>query len=310
MNKIELLSPAGSFESVKTAVSAGCDAIYIGGNRFSARAYAETTEYTDISKCIKYIKENGKNAYVTINTLFKEHELKELFLYTDELINYGADAFIIQDMGVASLLKERYNDFPLHASTQTTVSSLDGVKFLEKIGFNRVVLARELTLPEIKYIRENTKLEIEIFVHGSMCYSYSGACLMSSFKGGQSGNRGRCKGPCRHEYDGKYILSMKDMCNLRFVDELKKIGIDSLKIEGRMRKPIYVAGATYMYRQYLDGKQYEPSDEKFLQEIYDKGGFTSYLDKKNGNDMIQIEERKARIPDKKIIDFVTNKFLK
>lgn len=310
MKNIELLSPAGSFESVKAAVSAGCDAIYIGGSKYSARAYAETSTYDNIDDSIRYAKENGKKVYVTVNTILKNQELKDLFLYTDKLADLNVDAFIIQDMGVAKLLKERYKNIDLHASTQTTVCSIDGVRLLERFGFKRVVLARELSLEEIKYIKDNTDMEIEVFVHGSMCYSYSGTCLMSSFIGGQSGNRGRCKGPCRHEYNNKYILSMKDLCNLRFINKLKEISIDSIKIEGRMRKPIYVAATTYMYRQYIDGKKYDKKDEDFLLEIYDKGGFTTYLDNHSGKNMIQIEDRKKRVPDKKIVDFIKKEFLK
>lgn len=308
MKNIELLSPAGSFESVKSAIKAGCDAVYIGGNKYSARAYAETAEYDNIYDSIRYAKEKGKNVYVTVNTILKNQELKDLFLYTDKLVDENIDAFIVQDMGVAKLLKERYKNMDLHASTQTTVCTIDGINLLEKFGFKRVVLARELSLDEIKYIRDNTDMELEVFVHGSMCYSYSGTCLMSSFIGGQSGNRGRCKGPCRHEYNGKYLLSMKDLCNIKYISALKDTGIDSIKIEGRMRKPLYVAGTTYMYRQYLDGKKYDVKDEEILREIYDKGGFTSYLDTKN--DKIQIEDRKKRVPDKKIIDFVNEKFLR
>lgn len=322
--KIEILSPSGSFEAAKAAVSAGCDAIYMGGSRFGARAYAESAIDSDkeILKTIKYVKENGRKIYLTVNTLLKKKELKELLPYTDKLVDAGIDAFIIQDFGVAKLLKDRYKDIPLHASTQMTICSLDGVKFVEQFGFKRVVLARELSLREIELIRKNTDIEIEVFVHGSMCYSYSGACLMSSFIGGQSGNRGRCKGPCRHEYkiqnDNKkgtkaeYILSMKDMCVIEYLDKLKEIGADSLKIEGRMRKPLYVAGVTYMYRKYLD-KDYNVTDiskdKKFLQEIYDKGGFTTYFDKHNGKDMMQLTDREKRVPDKEVTDFITKKFL-
>lgn len=334
MKRVELLSPAGSMEAVKAAVAAGADAIYMGGSKFGARAYAESAERDDgdkqILEAIHYTHEKGKKFYLTVNTLLKQKELKDLFLYVDKFVSGDSasrvDAFIVQDLGVAKLLHDKYPTIPLHASTQMTICSIDGVHIAEKLGFKRIVLARELSLDEIKYIRENTNLELEVFVHGSMCYAYSGACMMSSFIGGQSGNRGRCKGPCRHEYkcdkSGEYILSMKDMCNLKYIKTLQELGIDSLKIEGRMRKPLYVAGVTSIYRKYIDVnfdtkndaetfiRNNLQNDEKFLQEIYDKGGFATYLNQHNNSDMIQMVDRKPRVPDKKIVDFITNKYLK
>ena len=325
-SNIELLSPAGSFECVKAAISAGADAIYMGGDRYSARAYAKSAEENKIIDSIRYVKQNGKRFYLTVNTLFKQKELEEIFLYLDPLVTEGVDAFIVQDLGVAMMLKDRYKDVKLHASTQMTITSSKAIKLVRDLGFDKVVLARELSLREIKEIRKEVKdtIELEAFVHGSMCYSYSGACLMSSFIGGESGNRGRCKGPCRLPYKtivanksvgakhrelAPYILSMKDMCALRNLKALIDAGVTSFKIEGRMRKPDYVEGVTKIYRKYIDiicsgeprepatcrGEHCEPDiekDEQYLLKLYNKGGFTNYYEKHNGIDMIQRYERK------------------
>ncbi|MBQ7743816.1 MAG: U32 family peptidase [Lachnospiraceae bacterium] len=322
-SNIELLSPAGSFECVKAAISAGADAIYMGGDRYSARAYAKSAEENKIIDSIRYVKQNGKRFYLTVNTLFKQKELKEIFLYLDPLVTEGVDAFIVQDLGVAMMLKDRYNDVKLHASTQMTITSSKAIKLVRDLGFDKVVLARELSLREIKEIRKEVKdtIELEAFVHGSMCYSYSGACLMSSFIGGESGNRGRCKGPCRLPYKtivanksvgakhrelAPYILSMKDMCALRNLKALIDAGVTSFKIEGRMRKPDYVEGVTRIYKKYIDniiaekngnivakhGESDIEKDEQYLLKLYNKGGFTNYYEKHNGIDMIQRYERK------------------
>lgn len=322
-NNIELLSPAGSFECVKAAISAGADAIYMGGDRYSARAYAKSAEENKIIDSIRYVKQNGKRFYLTVNTLFKQKELEEIFLYLDPLVTEGVDAFIVQDLGVAMMLKDRYKDVKLHASTQMTITSSKAIKLVRDLGFDKVVLARELSLREIKEIRKEVKdtIELEAFVHGSMCYSYSGACLMSSFIGGESGNRGRCKGPCRLPYKtivanksvgakhrelAPYILSMKDMCALRNLKALIDAGVTSFKIEGRMRKPDYVEGVTRIYKKYIDniiaekngnivvkhGESDIEKDEQYLLKLYNKGGFTNYYEKHNGIDMIQRYERK------------------
>lgn len=328
---IELLSPAGSFECAKAAILAGADAIYMGGGKFSARAFAKSATEEKIIDSIKLVKNSGKKFYLTVNTLFKQKELKEIFLYLDPLVDAGIDAFIIQDLGVAMILKDRYKGVELHASTQMTITSSKGIKLVRDLGFTQVVLARELSIKEIKEIKKEVKdtIKLEAFVHGSMCYSYSGACLMSSFIGGESGNRGRCKGPCRLPYSAKgtsvkhqnyknerhnsapYILSMKDMCALRNLNELIAAGVTSFKIEGRMRSPKYVEGVTKTYRKYLDAiigtnrliamnksvgmDTIRPvdieNDEKYLLELYNKGGFTNYYDKHNGIDMIQRYER-------------------
>ena len=273
--KLELLSPAGSFECAKAALDAGADAIYMGGAKFSARAFAKSAEENSIIDAIKLAKLNGKRFYLTINTLFKQKELKEIFLYLDPIVKEGIDAFIVQDLGVAKLLKENYENVELHASTQMTITSSKAVNLIKNLGFSQVVLARELSIKEIKEIKKEIgdEIKLEAFVHGSMCYCYSGACLMSSFIGGESGNRGRCKGPCRLPYNvyrrgehcepaktrrgehcepAPYILSMKDMCALNSLSGLVNAGVTSFKIEGRMRQADYVYGVTKTYRKYLD----------------------------------------------------------
>lgn len=334
---IELLSPAGSFECAKAAIQAGADAIYMGGSKFSARAFAKSASEDKIIDSIEFVKNSGKKFYLTVNTLFKQKELKEIFLFLDPLVEAGVDAFIIQDLGLAMLLKDRYKSVELHASTQMTITSSKAVNLVKSLGFKQVVLARELSLKEIKEIKKEVgdDITLEAFVHGSMCYSYSGACLMSSFIGGESGNRGRCKGPCRLPYRNRrselheanrrgelheanrrgehcepYLLSMKDMCALNSLQGLIDAGVTSFKIEGRMRQADYVAGVTKTYRKYLDSiigalpaspkavGAFPASplnierDEKYLLELYNKGGFTNYYDKHNGKDMIQRFERK------------------
>lgn len=308
--KLELLSPAGSIECVESAIDAGADAIYMGGAKYGARAFAKSTSENSIIDSIKLVKKNNKKFYLTVNTLFKQRELKEIFLYLNPIVEAGVDAFIVQDLGVAMLLKKEYPSVEFHASTQMTITSSKSINLLKSLGFAQVVLARELGIKEIKSIKKEIgdEVKLEAFVHGSMCYSYSGACLMSSFIGGESGNRGRCKGPCRLPYEASnktsapYILSMKDMCALNSLSGLVNAGVTSFKIEGRMRQPDYVYGTTKTYRKYLDvieeshEKSFDESDikrdEEFLLKLYNKGGFTNYYDKHNGTDMIQKYERK------------------
>ena len=317
--RLELLAPAGDFECAKVAIRAGADAIYMGGVKYGARAFAKSTTDNSLVDTIKYVKENNKKLYLTVNTLLKEKELGEIFLYIDPIANLGIDAFIVADLGVAKILKEKYKDINIHASTQMTITSSKAINLLKPMGFSKFILARELSLKEIREIRKEIgdEVELEVFVHGSMCYSYSGACLMSSFIGGESGNRGRCKGPCRLPYsidknrsrNEKYLLSMKDMCAIENVKSLIVAGVNSFKIEGRMRKPEYVEGVTKIYRKYIDEsiRQIEnddsadkdvyntkiiENDKKYLLSLYNKGGFTNYFDKHNGKDMIQLYERK------------------
>lgn len=295
----ELLSPAGSFESLVAAVNAGADAVYVGGKRFSARAYASNFDIDELIKGIEYCHLRDVKIYLTVNTVFKEHELEELLNYLSTIYSQGIDALIVQDIGVASLIKRELN-MPLHASTQMTIHNLNGVKYLDKLGFERVVLSRELSLKDISYIIKNTDTEIECFVHGALCYSYSGQCLMSSILGGRSGNRGRCAGTCRLPFalekndqrinnkKNKYLLSPKDIQTLDILPELINTGIHSFKIEGRMKNEAYVAGVTYLYKKYIekcltDRESYyvEDRDREMLLDLYNRGGFsTGYYNNK------------------------------
>ena len=298
MKKPEILAPAGNYEALSAAVKAGADAVYLGGNMFSARAFAGNFDTENLLRAIDLCHIFDVKIYLAVNTLFKEEETGLLADYIRPFYKEGIDGAIIQDMGAASLLSREFPDMPLHASTQMSVSSSYGAGFLKELGFTRIVPARELSLAEISSIKENVDIEIETFVHGAMCWCYSGKCLFSSFMGGRSGNRGRCAQPCRkkYEYDGtsEYIMSLKDMCTLEAVPELIKAQIDSFKIEGRMKKPEYVAGTVRAYRKavdaYFDGA-WDPAeierDADDLRDIYNRGGFcTGYYFKQSGEDMI------------------------
>jgi putative protease len=311
MNKlgfIEVLSPAGSFESLEAAVKAGADAIYVGGDKFGARAYAGNFDQKEMLRAIDYAHLHQKQIYMTINTLFKPDEVEELYDYLLPYYREGLDAVIVQDIGVADVIRRQFPDLDLHASTQMTVMGTEGARFLEELGFTRVVPARELSLEEISEIRKETNLEIETFVHGALCFSYSGQCLMSSMLGGRSGNRGRCAQPCRLPYDlykgdGKinqkeerYLLSPKDLCSIEILPKILKAGTNSLKIEGRMKRPEYVAAVTRQYRKYVDqyledsGKyRVRSEDMQELMELYNRGGFTKgYYLTHNGRDMMSM----------------------
>jgi putative protease len=307
---IELLAPAGSYESLIAAINAGADAVYIGGSKFGARAYANNLSEEELIKAIDFVHLHGKKLYLTINTLLKEKELtKELFDYIHNLYRSGLDAVIVQDIGVLSFMKENFPDLPIHASTQMTVTGDLGAGFLEKQGVSRVVTSREVSLEEIREIRRNTNLEIESFVHGALCYCYSGQCLYSSLIGGRSGNRGRCAQPCRLPYEvwkeGQrinrknegYILSPKDICTLDILGELIEAGVTSFKIEGRMKKPEYTAGVVQIYRKYInlyfkEGKEkyrVEEADKIKLMDLYNRGGFSKgYYVQRNGRKMISL----------------------
>ena len=302
--KIEILSPAGSYDSLKAAIAAGADAVYVGGNRFGARAYADNLSEDQLLEAIDYVHLHGRKLYLTINTLLKEKELKEdLYNYLLPYYRQGLDAVIVQDMGVLRFVREQFPDLPVHASTQMTITNVLGAKLLEELGVERVVTARELQLGEIREIAENTHLEIESFVHGALCYCYSGQCLYSSLIGGRSGNRGQCAQPCRLPYkvgDGKetqYVLSLKDICTLEYIPQLMEAGINSFKIEGRMKKPEYVALVTAMYRKYVDlylakgkeGFSVSLKDRQQLMDLYNRGGFHSgYYETKNGREMVSL----------------------
>ena len=298
---IEILAPAGSYEGMRAAMNAGCDAVYIGGNSFGARAYANNLDEETLLKAIDEAHIRDKKLYLTVNTLLKEKErTKELYRFLEKFYQQGLDAVIVQDMGVLHFIHENFPSLPIHASTQTTLTMAQGANLLKPYGVTRIVTARELSLQEIKTIRENTELEIETFVHGALCYCYSGQCLMSSMIGGRSGNRGRCAQPCRMPYQfyqgkkklstdqEKYLLSPKDINTLAYIPEMVEAGIDSFKIEGRMKRPEYAAAVASMYRSHLDlylekgrehYEEYLQSEDfsenmRKLQDVYNRGGFS------------------------------------
>lgn len=301
MNNTELLSPAGSALALTAAVQSGADAVYTGGELFSARQGADNFSFDDLCEYVKYCHLYGVKIHVAVNTLIKQKEIKQLTEYLKKLGTAGIDAIIVQDMGATMLMKQILPDVELHASTQMTVTNLDGVRFLEKNGFCRVVLARELSMENIEYICKGAKAEIETFVHGALCISYSGQCLMSSIIGGRSGNRGRCAQPCRLPYtllesDKKvregYLMSPKDLCLADRLNDLKRIGVASLKIEGRLKRPEYVAAVTGVYRKYLDNpSKVDKADYNELLNAFNRGGFTSaYFGLQTGKDMMSIDK--------------------
>ena len=293
-NNIELLAPAGSYEGFEAALGAGADAVYVGGAMFGARAYAQNFNEEELLRAIDVAHIHGKKLYLTVNTLLKNRELKEeLVSYLEPYYNAGLDAVIVQDMGVFSLLKKEFPKLHLHASTQMTVTGPEGMKFLADQGATRVVAARELSLQELSRMHEACPIEIEAFVHGALCYSYSGQCLMSSLLGGRSGNRGRCAQPCRLPYtvEGKkdeYILSLKDMCGIKALDKLHDAGVYSLKIEGRMKQLEYACGVVKYYRSYIDSmKPVSDADYDRIKALGNRCGFTDrYYFDHNGSDMV------------------------
>jgi len=301
MNKIELLAPAGSMESLIAAINNGADAIYLGGNKFSARAYASNFDNETMMKAVDYAHSYSVKVYVTINTILKQNELKEALKYAGYLYEIGVDALIIQDIGLISLIRDIYPNFELHASTQMTIHNGEGALYFKEKGLQRIVLSRELTLDEIKHISKDLGIETEIFVHGALCVCYSGQCLMSSMIGGRSGNRGRCAQPCRMQYTLKgetlgekkgYLLSPKDTCFIDDMDSIIKSGTTSLKVEGRMKKPEYVAGVTRNYRKSIDkvlknGKFDLNKGRSELAQLFNREGFAkAYLYKNVGKDMM------------------------
>ncbi len=293
---IEVLSPAGTYESFLAAVSAGADAVYLGGSMFGARAFAGNFDKEELIRAIDYAHIHGRKIYLTVNTLLKEKELEDnLYEYIRPYYEEGLDAVIVQDYGVFNFIKNNFPDMDIHASTQMTVTGREGAKLLWNMGASRVVTARELKLSEIASIRnEIPDIEIESFVHGALCYCYSGQCFMSSLIGGRSGNRGRCAQACRLPYDvykderqinnrgEKYVLSPKDMCALNILPKVIEAGVNSLKIEGRMKSPEYTAGVVSMYRKYTDmylergteGYKVDEADIEKLMDLYNRGSFT------------------------------------
>ncbi len=306
VKKVELLAPAGDFACFKAAVNAGANAVYLGGGQYGARAYASNFTTEEIQKALRIAHLFGRKIYLTVNTLVKEQEFANLIPYIQPLYESGLDGVIIQDIGVLQCLRENFPKLELHASTQMTITGIYGAAYLKKLGVCRVVPARELSLDEIQDIKEETGLEVECFVHGAMCYAYSGQCLFSSILGGRSGNRGRCAGPCRLPYTdnaggGKkqYPLSLKDMYTLPMLPALIQAGVDSFKIEGRMKSPEYVAGVTAIYRKYMDlylenpDRPYKVStkDEQWIRSLYIRSDTCSgYYQKHNDKSMVTLKE--------------------
>lgn len=304
MTKIELLAPAGSMESVYAAVNSGANAVYLGGPKFSARSKAVEFDNEKMKEAVDYCHSYGVQVHVTMNIILKESELKEAIRYVGYLYEIGVDALIVQDTGLVKLIKENYPDFEIHASTQLTVHNGEGAVYFTNKGYKRIVLSRELSFKEIEHISKDLGIETEMFVHGALCVSYSGQCLMSSMIGGRSGNRGKCAQPCRQEYrlvsekSGEkkgYLLSTKDTCTVEDVKDIIKSGAYSLKIEGRMKKPEYVAGVVSTYRKALDKElKKEEFDvqkgKKTLLQLFNRGGFGSaYLKKDMGRDMMSFQ---------------------
>jgi putative protease len=328
---VEILAPAGSFESMRAAVAAGADAVYMGGSRFGARAYAENPEEDKLLEAIDYVHLHGRKLYMTVNTLMKEQELQELYDYLLPYYRQGLDAVIVQDMGTFRFIRENFPGLPIHASTQMTITGAYGAGILKDLGADRVVTARELSLKEIAKIHDQVDVEIESFVHGALCYCYSGQCLFSSLIGGRSGNRGRCAQTCRLPYevkregqvlsggDDRYCLSLKDLSTLDIIPDLIEAGVYSMKIEGRMKSPRYTAGVVSIYRKYVDlylakgrtGYQVEGQDKKILLDLFDRGGQTDgYYTRQNGRDMVVWKEKPAfREGNQPLFDYLDKNFV-
>ncbi len=289
----ELLAPAGNLEIFKGVIESGADAVYVGGSMFGARAYANNFTEDELLEAIDFAHLRGVKVYLTVNTLIKNSEFSKLYDYLLPYYKRGLDAVIVQDIGVVKAIHEYFPSLEIHTSTQMTVTGADGVRFLSQFGVTRVVMAREVSLAEMKRIHEETGMELEAFVHGALCYSYSGQCLFSSILGGRSGNRGRCAQPCRLPYtvEGKkdeYILSLKDMCGIKALDKLHDAGVYSLKIEGRMKQLEYACGVVKYYRSYIDSKKpVSDADYDRIKALGNRYGFTDrYYFDHNGSDMV------------------------
>lgn len=289
----ELLAPAGSLEILKGVIESGADAVYVGGSMFGARAYANNFTEEELLEAIDFAHLRGVKVYLTVNTLIKNSEFSKLYDYLLVYYKRGLDAVIVQDLGVVKAIHEYFPSMEIHTSTQMTVTGADGVRFLSQFGVTRVVMAREVSLAEMKRIHEETGMELEAFVHGALCYSYSGQCLFSSILGGRSGNRGRCAQPCRLPYtvEGKkdeYILSLKDMCGIKALDKLHDAGVYSLKIEGRMKQLEYACGVVKYYRSYIDSMNpVTDADYDRIKALGNRCGFTDrYYFDHNGSDMV------------------------
>lgn len=319
----EVLAPAGSFQTFKAVIEAGADAVYVGGSRFGARAYADNFTEEELLQAIDYAHLRGKKVYLTVNTLLKNKEINdELYDYLLPFYLKGLDAVLVQDFGALSYIHKAFPDLPIHTSTQMTLTGIEGVRLLQSYGVTRVVMARETSLAEMKKIHEATGMELEAFVHGALCYCYSGQCLFSSLLGGRSGNRGRCAQPCRLAYTvmdenhkellkDSYILSMKDMCGIRDINELKEAGVYSLKIEGRMKRPEYAAGVVSFYRKYVDSlKPVSNSDYNKLKSLGNRCGFTDkYYFDHNAKDMITYEKPNFAVEDEDFVSRISARYV-
>ncbi len=307
IDTVELLSPAGDFESVKAAVQNGADSIYVGSSSFNARASAKNFDLDELKEVINYAHIRNVKVHLALNTLIKNSEFSDAIFLAEKAYEFGIDAIIVQDLGLATTLINSFPKLPIHASTQMTIHNLEGVKSAERLGFKRVVLARELSLPDIEYICRNSNIEIETFIHGALCISYSGQCLFSSMTGARSANRGKCAQVCRLPYqllkndkiiDNGYLLSPRDLCTLDFIPYLIEAGISSFKIEGRLKSPEYVATVTRIYRKYIDlylsSKPYEVDlkDRKDLLQVFNRGNFSyGHLDKEANKDFVFKEKQ-------------------
>lgn len=322
--RVELLAPAGNPEGFYGAIHAGADAVYLAGSRFGARAYADNFTTEELISCIRYAHIWGRKIYLTVNTLVKEAELEELHPYLAPFYEAGLDGVIVQDIGVFQYIKKHFPEMELHVSTQMTLTGVYGARLLKKMGAVRIVPARELSLEELTAIKEETGLAIETFIHGAMCYCYSGQCLFSSILGGRSGNRGRCAQPCRLPYregdkktaEERYPLSLKDMCTIEHIPQLLAAGIDSFKIEGRMKKPEYAAGVTAIYRKYIDkyyaGEDCQVSrrDLEHLSKLYIRSQQQDgYYYRHNGRDMVTLHNPSYSGTDEKLLLSIRERFL-
>lgn len=340
--KVEILSPAGSIDALYAGINAGADAVYIGGSKFGARAYADNPDEDELLKAIDYVHLQDKKIYMTVNTLLKDQEIEnQLYDYLLPYYKQGLDAIIVQDLGVFNFIKQNFPLFDLHASTQMAITGVNGAKLMKKMGASRVVTARELSLSEIRAIHDQVDIEIESFIHGAMCYSYSGQCLFSSIIGGRSGNRGRCAGPCRQPYqvfdnikdqegrcivgnnrintnDQQYVLSMKDMNTLSIIPEIIESGVFSLKIEGRMKSPEYAAGVVSIYRKYVDlylnkGKEnffVDKEDSNNLADLYRRSGsITGYYEMHNSKKMISLSKPAYRTQNESFVEKIHEQYV-
>ena len=338
MGKVELLSPAGNFDALKGAINAGADAVYLGGKSYGARAYADNFTADEICEGIHYAHVFGRKIYLTVNTLVKEKELDDLYHFMLPFYEKGLDGVIVQDMGVLRFLRHYFPGLLLHASTQMTITGPEGAALLKEEGISRIVPARELSLDELISLKQRTGVEIEAFIHGAMCYCYSGQCLFSSLLGGRSGNRGRCAQPCRLPYqvqaksprghalktslvqsEGQscYPLSMKDMCTIDLLPKLIEAGIDSFKIEGRMKDPAYAAGVTAVYRKYIDryyqvkeNFQVSKEDQKLLASLYIRSETEDgYYQRRNGRKMISLSSPAYSHTDEALLTSIRQKYI-